>query len=141
MTQLRSKDPVDEEEHAQKEQGAGNKHVGRPVDSVREGDEIENGKSGEAHSANPFPAPSEDEEQQEDCGRDEVHGEGERRLPESMMSVKDIQGEQADECGKEEAEDSRSPEQQVFERRFHVGESIRPAAARASIDSFHAGIA
>jgi hypothetical protein len=28
----------------------------------------------------------------------------------------------------------------MFDRRFHIGESIPPADARASIDSFHAGI-
>ena len=140
MPQLRAKDPVEQEEHAQKEQWAGNKHVGRPVDSARRGDKIKNGQSGEEYGASPFPAPRQDKEQQEDGGRDEVHGESERSLPESVMSVKDVQGEHADECGKEEAEDSGSPEQEMFDRRFHIGESISSAAARASIDSFPGGI-
>ena len=140
MPQLRAKDPVEQEEHAQKEEWAGNKHVGRPVDSARRGDKIKSGQSGEENGASPFPAPSEDKEQQEDGGRDEVQRERERSLPESVMSVKDVQGEHADECGKQEAEDSGSPEQEMFDRRFHIGESIPPAVARASIDSFHAGI-
>lgn len=129
MTELRAEDPVEQEEHAQKEQRAGNQHVGRPVESAREGDEIEHGQRGEENSASPFPAPSQDKKEQEDGGRDEVHGERERGLPESVMAVEDIKGKHADECGKEEAEDSGSPEEEMFDRRFHRGESIPAAAA------------
>jgi len=50
------------------------------------------------NAANPFPTPRYCQDDQENAGWDEVHEEGERRVPESLAFAKDIEREEADEA-------------------------------------------
>jgi hypothetical protein len=120
VAQLGPEDPVEQEQTAQKEQGARNERVSRPVKSSPARDEIDHAQRREEHAASPFPAPGKGEQQQEDGGRDEVHQERERGIPKPVMFVKDVEGEYADERGDEEAENSGCPEEEMFDWCFHI---------------------
>jgi hypothetical protein len=141
VAQLRPEDPVEQKQNAQKERGAGNDCVNRPGKSSPEIHQIEGAQRREHHGANPFPAPGKGQQQQEDGGGDKVHPERERRLPKSVMFIKDVEGEDADEGGEQQAQNSGRPKQQSFYRWFHIVVlEHTPAAAAPLIEYSVRGI-
>ena len=81
--------------------------------SAPKGDQIEHAQGGEEQGPNPFPAPGQGKDEQQQARWNEVNQEGKERVPETLVSLKHVQRKQTDEPGKEEAKDSRSPEQET----------------------------
>ena len=84
------------------------------MESSPEGDEIQYPQGREKQGTNPFPAPGHREDEEEQTGRDEVNQEGKERVPETVVFLKHVQGKDAYEAGKEDANDPRGPEQETF---------------------------
>src|SRR5208283_442481 len=76
-------------------------------------------KAGEQQCTRPLPAPGDGQDRQNDPRRDQVHEKGEDRLPEPVTLIENVQGEQTEEHGEEQTQDSRCPEQQRFPGGFH----------------------
>ena len=89
------------------------------MESSPEGDEIYYCQGGEKQGSNPFPAPGQSEDEQEQASRDEVNQEGKERVPKTVIFLKHVEGKDADEAGKEDANDPRGPEGETFCRCFH----------------------
>lgn len=84
-------------------------------------DDIEQSQRRKYQGTHPLPTPGRGEDEEQDGGGDEVQGQGQQGVPETVIFLEHIQREQADEGGEEEADNPGGPEQEAFSGCIHNG--------------------
>ena len=109
-----SGNPIQKKQNADEKQGAGYAQIYRPMKPSPEHNQIQRPQSGEQDSSHPFPAPGDGQYDKNDSRWDKMYQQGQNCFPESVARTKHVSSKSADERGKEKAQDSRCPEQQLF---------------------------
>ena len=108
--QLRAVEPVDQEQSAYQEQGTGDQQVSGPLELPPGHDYVPYSEGREQDRADPLPTPRDSQGDQNETGWDEVYEKGKDRTPEAITLAEHVESEEADEYGKQKAQNPGHPE-------------------------------